>query len=191
MAAEAQLEQVDSGLAPVTDGWFVVNVRDAAWLTSDSSGARCVFEGDTPVLRTRPDLPVQKFADVGFTLQVVQPGQSSGLYHAESNQEDFIVLAGKCLLLVEDEERPLERWDFVHCPPGTAHVFVGAGEGPCVIFMTGGRTRPRSIVYPASDLARSHGAGADTETSSPADAYARSPHWLPERPDSWRGLPWA
>jgi len=190
MAAEAQLEQVDSGLAPVTDGWFVVNVRDAAWLTSDSFGARCVFEGDTPVLRTRPDLPVQKFADVGFTLQVVQPGQSSGLYHAESNQEDFIVLAGKCLLLVEDEERPLERWDFVHCPPGTAHVFVGAGEGPCVIFMTGGRTREKNTVYPHSELARRHGAGVETETRSPSEAYAPFGHWRPERPDSWDGVPW-
>ena len=98
MIDEAHLEEVDSGLAPVTDGWFVVNVRDAAWLTNDAFGARCVFEGDRPVLRRRPDLPVHKFADVGFTLQVVQPGQPSGLYHAESNQEGFLVLAGECTL---------------------------------------------------------------------------------------------
>jgi uncharacterized cupin superfamily protein len=190
MVDEARLETVDSGLAPVTDGWFVVNVREAAWLTNDAFGARCVFESDRRVLRRRPDLDVQRFADVGFTLAVVAPGQPSGLYHAESDQEDFLVLAGECLLLVEGKERQLQAWDFVHCPPGTEHVFVGTGEGPCVIFMTGGRSREKRIVYPGSELARRHGAGVETETSSPAEAYAPFPHWQPERPDGWNGLPW-
>jgi uncharacterized cupin superfamily protein len=191
MVEEARLEAVDSGLAPVAEGWFVVNVRDAAWLSNDAFGSACVFEGDVPVVRTRPDLPVQKFADVGFTLAVIAPGQPSGMYHAESNQEDFLVLAGECVLLIEGEERPLRAWDFVHCPPGTAHAFVGAGEGPCVIFMTGARTREKSIVYGDSELARRHGAGVEAETSSPAEAYARFPHWQPERPDGWNELPWA
>jgi uncharacterized cupin superfamily protein len=191
MVEEARLVQVDTGLAPATDGWFVVNVREAAWLTNDAFGARCVFEADTRVVRDRPELEVRKFADLGFTLAVIEPGQPSGLYHAESNQEDFLVLAGECLLLVEGEERQLRAWDFVHCPSGTEHVFVGAGDGPCAIFMTGGRTRPRSIVYPASELARRRGAGVETETSSPTDAYARFPHWLPERPAGFSGLPWA
>ena len=191
MVEEARLEALDTGLAPVTDGWFVLNVRKAAWLANDAFGARCVFEGDTPVLRGRPDLDVHTFADVGFALKVVAPGQPSGMYHAESNQEDFLVLAGECLLLVEGEERPLQAWDFVHCPPGTEHIFVGVGEGPCVIFMAGGRTREKSIVYPRSELARRHGAGVETETSSPSEAYEPFPHWQPERPDSWNGLPWA
>jgi uncharacterized cupin superfamily protein len=191
MVDEAHLEEVGSGLAPVTDGWFVVNVRDAAWLTNDAFGARCVFEGDKPVLRNRPDLQVQKFPHLGFTLQVVWPGQPSGLYHAESNQEGFLVLAGECLLLVEGEERRLQAWDFVHCPPGTAHGFVGAGDGPCVIFMTGARRKDRAIVYPRSEPARRHGAGVEAETSSPPEAYARFPHWQPGRPQSTGGLPWA
>jgi uncharacterized cupin superfamily protein len=191
MVEEARLEELDSGLAPVTEGWFVVNVRDAAWLTNEAFGARCVFEAAGPVLRRRPDQPAQRFADVGFTLQVVQPGQASGMYHAETNQENFLVLAGECLLLVEGEERLLRAWDFVHCPPGTAHVFVGAGDSPCVIFMTGGRTREKNTVYQRSDLARRHGAGVETETSSPRDAYTPFPHWQPERPESWTGLPWA
>jgi len=186
--AEARLENVGSGLAPVSEGWFVVNVRDAAWLTNDAFGARCVFEGGMPVLRRRPDLPAQKFADLGITLQVIQSGQPSGLYHAETNQEDVLVLAGECLLLVEGEERRLEAWDFVHCPSGTEHVFVGAGDSPCVIFMTGRRTADRGITYPRSDLAQSHGAGAETETRSPSEAYASRPHWQPERPET--GLPW-
>jgi uncharacterized cupin superfamily protein len=191
MVEEARLEELDSGRAPVSDGWFVVNVRDAAWLTNEAFGARCVFEGDRPVLRRRPDLSVHKFADVGFTLQVIRPGQPSTLYHAETNQEDFLVLAGECLLLVEGEERPLEAWDFVHCPPGTAHAFVGTGDGPCVIFMTGGRTREKDTLYPRSDLARRYGAGVETETRSPSEAYAQFPHWQPERPEGWTGLPWS
>jgi uncharacterized cupin superfamily protein len=178
---EARLEDVGSGLAPVTDGWFVVNARDAAWLGSAAFGARCVFESNPPALRKRPDLEPRQFADLGVTLAVIAPGQPSGLYHAESMQEDFLVLAGECVLLVEGEERPLEAWDFVHCPPGTEHAFVGAGDGPCVIFMTGARGRGRHIVYPNSELARRHGAGVEAETSSPAEAYAGFPHWQPER----------
>jgi len=187
----ARLEAVDSGLAPVTEGWFVVNVRDAAWLANDAFGGRCVFESDGRVLRRRPDLDVHRFAELGVALAVLAPGQPSGMYHAESNQEDFLVLAGECLLLVEGEERPLGAWDFVHCPPGTGHVFVGAGDGPCVIFMTGRRASERSIVYPRSEPALRRGAGVERETSSPTEAYDPFPHWQPERPESWHGLPWA
>jgi uncharacterized cupin superfamily protein len=191
MVEEARLEEVKSGLTPVTEGWFVVNVRDAAWLTNDAFGARCVFEGDKPVLRNRPDLEGAKFPELGLTLCVLQPGRPSGLYHAETNQENFLVLAGECMLLVEEEERLLRTWDFVHCPPGTAHAFVGAGERPCVIIMTGARTREKAIVYPGSELARSRGVGVETETSSAAEAYAAFPHWQPLRPDGWADLPWS
>jgi uncharacterized cupin superfamily protein len=191
MSEEAPLEAVESGLAPAGDGWFVVNVRDAAWLVNDTFGARCVFEGDVPVLRGRPELGVHRFADLGFTLAVVPPGRPSGLYHAESNQEDFLVLAGECLLLIDDEERPLRAWDFVHCPPGTAHAFVAAGDSPCVIFMVGGRTREKHTVYPAAAVARRHAAGVEAETTSPAEAYAPYAHWRLGRPDGWEALPWA
>ena len=182
MVAEARLEQLDGGLTPVSDGWFVVNVRDGAWVTNEALGAACIFEGD--------DAP---FADVGFTLGVLQPGQAGGQYHREANQEDFLVLAGECLLLIEGEERPLRTWDFVHCPSGTEHGFVGAGDGPCVIFMVGARTGwpETGIVYPRSELALRHGAGVETETASPADAYAPFPAWLPGPPGDWNGLPWA
>jgi uncharacterized cupin superfamily protein len=187
---EARLEDVGSGLAPVSDGWFVVNVRDAAWLTSDAFGARCVFQSDARVLRHRPDVEAQIFPQVGFTLAVIQPGRPSGLYHAESNQEGFLVLTGECLLVVDGEERPLRAWDFFHCPPGTEHVVVGAGDGPCVIFMTGARVGEKEIVYPRSGVALRHGAGVESETRSPAEAYAPFPHWQPGRPDGWHDLPW-
>jgi hypothetical protein len=55
MVDEASLEEVGSGLAPATGGWFAVNVGEAAWLTNDRFGSRCVFEADKPVLRERPD----------------------------------------------------------------------------------------------------------------------------------------
>ena len=182
MVEQARLEELDAGLTPVTEGWFVVNVRDGAWVTNEHFGAACIFEGD--------DAP---FADVGFTLGVLRPGQSGGLYHREANQEDFLVLAGECLLLVEGEERPLRAWDFVHCPADTEHIFIGAGDGPCIIFMTGARAGwpEKGIVYPRSELARRHGAGVETETASPREAYAPFPKWQPGRPDNWNELPWA
>jgi uncharacterized cupin superfamily protein len=191
MVEEARLEALDSGLAPVSGGWFVVNVREAAWVTHDVFGARCAFEGDTRVLRSRPELGIHRFPEVGLTLAVVTPGQPSGLYHAETNQENFLVLAGECLLLVDGEERPLKAWDFVHCPPGTEHIFVGAGEGLCVILMVGSRTGERGIDYPDSELARRYGAGVDEPTGSPSEAYGPFPHWQPGRPEGWKALPWA
>ena len=191
MVDEAHLEPTDSGLTPAREGWFVVNAREAAWLVNEAFGGRCVFEADVPVVRNRPELEPHRFRDIGFTLAVLEPGKPSGLYHAESNQENFLVLAGECLLLVEGKERPLHAWDFVHCPPGTEHAFVGTGTDPCVLLMVGARTKDKSINYPDSQLARSHDAGVDSETSSPADAYAALPHWRPGRPSAWAKLPWA
>jgi uncharacterized cupin superfamily protein len=112
------------------------------------------------------------------------------MYHRESNQEDFLVLSGECLLLVEGEERRLQAWDFVHCPPGTDHIFVGAGDGPCVIFMAGARTNPRDTVYTRNDVALKHGAGVENETPESREAYAPFPKWEDGPPATWRGLPW-
>jgi uncharacterized cupin superfamily protein len=184
MVEEGRLEEVGSGLAPATDGWFVVNVRDAAWETNDRGGAMCAFEGESA-----------PFADLGINLRILYPGRSKGLYHAESTQEDFLVLAGGCLLLVEGQERRLKAWDFVHCPPGTAHAFVATGDGRCIILMMGAprSSSARMGVYPRSDLALRHGVGVDTETRSPRDAQSQVgiPAWRYQRPDDWKTLPWA
>jgi uncharacterized cupin superfamily protein len=191
MIEQARLEDVGSGLAPATPGWFVVNVGEAAWIRNDAFGGRCVFESTPRVLAERPDLTPQHFPDTGFTLAVLEPRKPTGMYHAESAQEDFLVLTGSCLLLIEEQERTLRAWDFVHCPAGTRHSFVGTGEEPCVIFMTGARREGRTIVYPRSEAALAHGAGVQTETSSPRDAYARFGHWRVGRLDVWPRLPWA
>jgi uncharacterized cupin superfamily protein len=187
---EARLDDVGSGLAPVSPGWFVVNVGEAAWLRNEAFGGRCVFESTPRVLAERPEIEPQMFDQTGFTLAVLEPGKPSGMYHAESSQEDFLVLAGTCLLVVEEQQRELRAWDFLHCPPGTHHTFVGTGDGPCVIFMTGARREGDTIVYPVSETARAHGAGVETETDSPAEAYARFTHWRLGRPEAWPELPW-
>ena len=187
MVEEALLEAADSGLTPATDGWFVVNAREAAWLTNDAFGARCVFEADTPVVRNRPELEPRKFADVGFTLAVIAPGQPSGLYHAESVQEDFLILTGECVLIVEDEERQLRAWDFVHCPPGTGHAFVATGDGPCVIVATGNRREDLERIYRRSETALRHGASVEADTPNPT----RHGEWRVERPPRWDELPWS
>jgi uncharacterized cupin superfamily protein len=188
---EARLDDVGSGLTPLSPGWFVVNVGVAAWLRHDAFGGRCVFESNGRVLAERPDAAPQMFSDTGFTLAVLEPGKPSGLFHAESAQEDFLVLAGSCLLLVEDDERPLRAWDFVHCPAGTRHTFIGTGDGPCVLFMIGARREGKAIVYPVAEHALARAAGVEEETSSPRDAYASFGHWQLGRPGAWSELPWA
>jgi uncharacterized cupin superfamily protein len=185
MVEEARLDRLESGLAPASVGWFVVNVRDAAWETNDHLGAMCGFEGEAA-----------PFAQLGINVRVIRSGQSRWIYHAEVNQEDFLVLTGECLLLVEDEERHLRAWDFVHCPPGTAHAFVPTSEEPCVIVMVGARSSrwpESSLVYPRLELALRHGVAVEREASSPAEAWAQlgTPAWKLERPDGWDELPWA
>ena len=103
------------------------------------------------------------------------------------------MVAGECVLLVDEEERPLRAWDFVHCPPGTAHAFVATGDGPCIIVMVGARDAdwPRGIVYPRSELALRHGVGVEAETTSPPEASAGPSGWRHERPEGWDELPWA
>jgi hypothetical protein len=107
MVEEARLDEAGSGLAPASPGWFVVNAGDAAWVRNDAFGGRCVFESTPRVLAQRADVEPQPFPQVGYTLAVLEPGRPTGMYHAESSQEDFLVLAGECLLLIEDAERPL------------------------------------------------------------------------------------
>jgi uncharacterized cupin superfamily protein len=177
---EAQLESNESGLTPTTDGWFVVNVADTAWVTAPSGNSACFFENREA-----------EFPQLGINIRVLVPGKPNGRYHSESIQEDFLVLSGECVLLVEEEERPLKAWDFVHCPPGTNHIFVGAGGGLCVILMVGKREPGATLHYPRSELALRHGAGVETPTDSAEQAYAGFQPPEVARPPYWDELPWA
>jgi uncharacterized cupin superfamily protein len=180
MVPEAPLTTTESGLAPAGDGWFVVNARDARWHRGEGRGARLEFEGEA------------EFSQVGINLFVLSPGELMGMYHWEADQEDFLVLSGEALLIVEGEERPLRRWDFVHCPAGTSHVIVGAGTGACAVLAIGAREHqagPDWGAYPVDEAALRHGVGVERETASPEEAYARFPDrepspyrqgWLPD-----------
>lgn len=177
MSGEARLEQVANGLSPVSGGWFVVNAADVPWVQREAFGLRGRFELDGR-LAAGTGLDPVLFEQLGVTLAVLEPGKPNGLYHAEAGQEDFLVLSGECIAVVEEEERHLGQWDFLHCPPWTKHILVGAGEGPCIVLMVGARV-PGGIVYPVSEAAARHGASVETETDSPQEAYARFGHWLP------------
>jgi len=177
---EAQLEDKGAGLAPTGEGWFVVNVRDTVWLNSQAFGSGCMFESHDA-----------GFPQVGINIAVMLPGEPNCLYHSESSQEAFLVLSGECKLLVEGEERLLGPWDFFHSPPGTEHVFVGAGDGPSVVLMVGARSADEKLFYPLSELAARYGASAEEATPDPSQAYARYERPARERPPYWEQLPWA
>jgi len=181
MAKEAQLEETESGLRPAGEGWFVVNVRDTRWMTHHAFGSGCVFENGEAA----------PFQELGINISVMEPGQPLCLYHGENAQEDFLVLAGECVLLVDGEERPLRAWDFVHSPAWTEHVIVGAGTGPSAVLAVGRRPEEEKLLYPKSELAAKYGASAEEDTPNPREAYARFDRPQPGRPEYWDQLPWA
>ncbi len=177
---EAPLEDSGAGLAPTGEGWFVVNVRDTKWAVTAEYGSGCGFESRE-----------FRFGQLGFNICALEPGEPNCLYHSESQQEAFLVLSGECRLLVEGEERLLHAWDFFHCPPGTEHVFVGAGDGPCAVLMAGVRLPDEQLLYPVSELAARYGASVEEETPDAEVAYAGFGGVQPGRPSYWDALPWA
>ncbi len=172
MVPEAPLKQTEHGLVAEGEGWFVLNAREACWRDRPGRGKLCHFEEN------------QDFPQLGIHLIVLEPGQPMSMYHWEVDQEDFLVISGEALLIVEGEERPLRHWDFVHCPPNAKHVIVGAGHGPAVVLAVGARvgsTGPDWGGYPVDETASRHGAGVEKETSDAEEAYARFPTSRPTR----------
>jgi uncharacterized cupin superfamily protein len=171
---EARLDETPYGRNPASEGWFVLNLADALAMRNEAKG------GAFYPLEPRE----QPFSDFGVNVHVVWPGEPNCLYHSEGAREAFLVLSGECKLVVEEEERPLRRWDFFHCPAGTRHVFVG-GDGPCAILMIGARPEAEELLYPASEVAAKHDASVAQDTPNPDEAYADWPgEWHPAR------LPW-
>jgi uncharacterized cupin superfamily protein len=116
------------------------------------------------------------FRDTGINIQVMQPGQPTGRYHSEPVQEDFLVLYGECIVILDGEERSMRQWDFLHCPADIDHVIVGAGDGPCAVLMIGSR-REDAVHYPVNELAAKYDASVAIATDKPAEAYA---DWMAE-----------
>jgi uncharacterized cupin superfamily protein len=154
-------------------GWFVKNVEDAAWVGNDAFGKRCRFDADDP------------FPQTGIHIFVLEPGKSNCRYHREEAQEDFLVLAGRCKLLVNGEEHLLRTWDFVHCPPGVTHVFVGVHDGPCALLAIGHRPPEQKLFYPASELARRYSAETPEPTDDPRVAYSDVKPRVAVEPPVW------
>ncbi len=172
MVPEAPLEQIEGGLVPAGEGWFVLNAREARWRHRAGRGDQLRFAGDGD------------FPQIGISVVVLGPGEPIGMYHREADQEDFLVLSGEALLIIEGEERPLRQWDFVHCPAETAHMIVGAGDGPCAVLGVGARehqNREGWGAYTVDEAALRHGAGVEEETTDPEQAYARFPEPEPTR----------
>jgi uncharacterized cupin superfamily protein len=180
---EAPLERTESGLVPSGEGWFVLNAREARWYHAPGRSSICEFEGAFE--------GEQDFLQLGINLSVLRPRESMSMYHWEADQEDFLVLDGDALLIVEGQERPLRKWDLVHCPPGTKHTIVGAGNAPCLVLAVGARDRstgPDWGGYTVDEAAIRHGASVERETTDQSEAYARLPKrelttyrdgWLP------------
>jgi uncharacterized cupin superfamily protein len=162
---EATVEDTPYRRYATSEGWFVVNLGEALAVRNEQKG------GAVYPLEPRE----ARFADFGVNVHVVWPGEPSALYHAETGQEAFLVLSGECMLLVEEQERPLRQWDFFHCPGDTRHIFVGVGNGPCAILMIGARPKDETLHYPVSEVAAKYGASVAQETFDPDEAYADWP----------------
>jgi uncharacterized cupin superfamily protein len=181
MVPESRLEATEQGLVPKGEGWFVLNARRARWLHAPERSAICEWEGAFE--------GEQDFLQFGINLNVLDPGVSMGLYHWEADQEDFLVLAGEALLIVEGEERPLRQWDFVHCPSETKHIIVGAGDAPCLVLAVGARQHqgtPGWGGYTVDEAALRHRVGVEQETTDARQAYSGLPRREPTRyRDGW------
>jgi uncharacterized cupin superfamily protein len=161
---EAKIEDTPEGRLPADDGWFVLNLEEIGWHTIPGHGTWCVFES-----------PNARSQTLGIGVHVLWPGDANGKYHRESEQEGFLVIAGECLAVVEGEERRLRTWDYLHCPPETAHITIGAGDEPCAILMVGTRSPDERTHYPADPVAGRHGAAVSTSTDDAREAYAGRP----------------
>ena len=178
MVPESKPARTEYGLVPSGAGWYVLGLRDAEWRHADGRGAVCLalddFEGE------------RQAAELGVNPFVLGPGEAMAMYHWEADQEDFLVVAGEATLIVEGEERQLRAWDFVHCPPNTKHVIIGAGTGPCVVIAVGARERssePESLGFTADELAKWHGVSVDEDTTDPDAVYGQLP---PREPTAYR-----
>jgi uncharacterized cupin superfamily protein len=185
MVPEAEFKETEVGLVPASRGWFVLNVHDTRWWDKPGQGHSCPLTGDD-------EYEAETFFPMlGMAIRVMNPGDVASTYHWETEAEDFLVLAGEAIAILEGEERPLKQWDFVHCPPETKHAFVGTGDGPCVLLCASSRQFQKDGpwgYYCYDETAEKHNAASPEDTQDGSIAYARFPEpqatryrdgWLP------------
>jgi quercetin dioxygenase-like cupin family protein len=175
---EAEIVTIDKGKQAHGPGWFVMNLRDVAWQTTERGGTWSQLESQTA-----------PFGQFGIGVHVLPPGESSGFYHWESDQEGFLVLAGECIAIVEGQERRMGAWDYLHCPPGTAHITIGAAGGPCALITVGSRSPHASIRYLVDEAAARHGMAVSAPTGDPRVAYRDRPPIVPAPGPAWPPAP--
>jgi len=168
---EAHLTETEHGLVAEDGGWYVLNTKDAVWYDSAEFGRYARWEGKDAA----------RFPEVGMNISVMQPGQPACMYHGEDAQENFLVLSGEAILIIEGEERPLKAWDFVHCPSWAKHVIVASGSDPLVVLSIGARNGRPGLLYPVDETALRHGAGVERETTDGSEAYAGASEVVPIR----------
>jgi uncharacterized cupin superfamily protein len=166
---EARIAQTPAGRQAADQGWFLMNLSEMTWATCEKTG-----------IWAAPESAAARSRKLGFGVHILYPGDRPGFYHAEDEQEDFVVLSGECLAIVEGAERRMGPWDHLHCPPGTAHILIGAGDGPCAILMAGTRSGGQITYLPDATAAR-YDASVERESTSPREVYADRPPIVPAR----------
>jgi uncharacterized cupin superfamily protein len=172
---ETPVREAGAGLAPEGDGWFIVNIADSQGLAVEKFGSGAMFEAR-----------VGNFPHFGINVRVLEPGKPASMYHRENRQEAFLVLDGECVAVVEGRERTMSKGDFLHCPSGTAHVIVGAGDAPSSVLMVGARIADPEIEFPVSEGAARYGASVESPTDDGAVANAG----IDPRPAKLGEVPW-
>ena len=170
MRHEAKIEETEVGRVPVDDGWYILNLSEIRWATVPSGGTWCGFGS--------PSHPSDR---LGIGIHILWPGEAPGFYHEEDDLEGFLVLSGECIAIVEGEERRMGPWDYLHSPPGTRHITVGAGDGPCALLMVGTRSHGDRTRYIPDPVAARHGAAVEVESSSAREVYRDRPPIVPAR----------
>src|SRR3954469_21364467 len=160
MMHEARIDETETGRVPADDGWFILNLAEIGWATVPGGGTWCSFES-----------PAAPSPMLGIGVHILPAGETPGFYHTENEQEGFLVLSGECIAIVEGQERRMRQWDYLHCPPGTAHITVGAGEEPCAILMFGSPDPSRKVEWIADEVAARHGASVASTTSRDTEVY--------------------
>ena len=166
---ESQLVSTEHGLVPKGQGWFIVNAREMQWWERKGRGVLCEFEGAG--IEGAAD-----FLQLGINLTVLGPGEPMAMYHRETIRRTSSCSPGRRWPSSKVRSARLRQWDFVHCPPGTNHVIIGAEEGRAWSLPSAPATA-RGVGLGGvhrDEAAQRRGAGVERETTDSGEAYGDS-----------------